>query len=37
MQQHLPIPLPKEKFGSSGDSEEEADEDDAAVAPSEGD
>ena len=37
MQQRLPIPLPKVKFGSLGDSKEEADEDAAAVAPSEGD
>ena len=27
MQQHLPIPLPKAKFGSPGDSDEETDED----------
>ena len=37
MQQRLHIPLPKAKFGSLGDSEEEADKDAAAVAPSEGD
>ena len=33
MQQRLPIPLPKEKFGSLGGSEEDA----ATAAPSEGD
>ena len=38
VQQRLPIPLPKVKFGSPEDLEEEADDDDAAaVAPSEGD
>ena len=36
VQQRLPIPLPKEKFESLGDSEEEADDDVAAAAPSEG-
>ena len=37
MQQRLPIPLPKAKFGSSRDSEEEANEDATAAAPSQGD
>ena len=37
MQQLLPIPLPKVKFRSLGDSEEEADEDAALVALSQGD
>ena len=37
MQQRLPIPLSKVKFGSPGDSEEEADDDVTIVAPSEGD
>ena len=36
VQQRLPIPLPKEKFRSLGDSEDEADDDAAAAAPSEG-
>ena len=36
VQQHLPMPLPKAKFGSSGDSDEEADDDAAAATPSEG-
>ena len=31
VQQRLPIPLPKEKFGSLGDSDEETDDDDAAT------
>ena len=35
--QRLPIPLPKPKFGSPGDSEEEADEDSATAALSQGD
>ena len=37
MQQRLPIPLPKVKFGSPRDSEEEADEDVATATPSQGD
>ena len=37
VQQRLPIPLPKEKFRSPGDSEEEADDDATTTAPSEGD
>ena len=37
VQQLLPIPLPKAKFGSPGDSDEEADDDAAAATPSEGD
>ena len=37
VQQRLPIPLPKVKFGSLGDSDEEIDEDVAATAPSVGD
>ena len=37
MQQRLPIPLPKAKFGSPGDSDEEANDDAVATAPSEGD
>ena len=37
MQQRLPIPLPKAKFGSPGDLEEEADNDAVVAAPSEGD
>ena len=35
VQQRLPIPLPKAKFGSLGDSEKEADDDAAVAAPSE--
>ena len=34
VQQRLPIPLPKAKFGSPGDSDEETDEDAAAATPS---
>ena len=37
MQQRLPIPLPKAKFGSLGDSEEEADDGAAATSLSKGD
>ena len=37
MQQRLPIPLPKAKFGSLGDSDEETDEDASASTPSAGD
>ena len=37
MQQRLPIPLPKAKFRSSGDSDEETDEDALAATPSAGD
>ena len=37
VQQRLPIPLPKAKFGSHGDSEKEADDDAAVAAPSEDD
>ena len=37
MQQRLPIPLPKAKFGSPDDSDEEVDDDAAAATPSEGD
>ena len=34
LQQRLPIPLLKAKFGSSGDSDEETDDDTAAATPS---
>ena len=34
VQQRLPIPLPKAKFGSPGDSYEETDDDAAAATPS---
>ena len=34
MQQRLPIPLPKAKFWSSGDSDEETDDDAVAATPS---
>ena len=34
MQQRLPIPLPKVKFGSSGDLDEEIDDDAAPATPS---
>ena len=37
MQQGLPIPLPKAKFRSLGDSDEETDDDAAAATPSVGD
>ena len=37
VQKLLPIPLTKVKFWSPGDSEEEAGDDSAAAAPSEGD
>ena len=37
MQQRLPIPLPKAKFRSLGDSDEETEEDALAATPSEGD
>ena len=37
MQQRLPIPLPKAKFGSSGDSDEETDDDAPTATPSAGD
>ena len=37
VQQRLPISLPKAKFGSPGESDEEADDDTAEVAPSGGD
>ena len=37
MQQRLPIPLPKVKFGSPGDSEEEVDEEATVAAPRQGD
>ena len=37
VQQRLPIPLPKAKFGSPGDSDEETDDDAAAATPSVGD
>ena len=37
VQQCLPIPLPKAKFGSPGDSDEETDEDVPAATPSAGD
>ena len=37
VQHRLPIPLPKAKFGSPGDSDEETDEDAAAATPSEDD
>ena len=37
VQQCLPIPLPKAKFGSLRDSKDEADDDAAAAASSEGD
>ena len=36
MQQRLPIPLPKVKFGSPGDSDEETDDDAATTTPSAG-
>ena len=36
MQQCLPIPLPKEKFRSPGDSDEETDEDAPTATPSAG-
>ena len=36
VQQHLPILLPKAKFRSPGDSDEETDEDSSAVTPSVG-
>ena len=35
--QRLPIPLPREKFGSPGDSYEETNEDATAATPSAGD
>ena len=34
LQQRLPIPLPKVKFGSSDDSDEETDDDTTAATPS---
>ena len=37
VQQPLPIPLPKEKFGSPGDSDEETNEDAPVATPSTGD
>ena len=37
MQQRLPIPLPKVKFGSSSDSDEETNYDVAVTTPSAGD
>ena len=37
VQQRLPIPLPKAKFGSLGDLDEETDEDALATTPSAGD
>ena len=37
VQQRLPILLPKAKFGSLGDSDEETDEDASAATPSAGD
>ena len=37
MQQRLPIPLPKAKFGSPGDLDEKTDDDTAEATPSEGD
>ena len=37
MQQRLPIPLPKAKFESLGDSDEETDEDATVATPSAGD
>ena len=37
VQQRLPIPLPKAKFGSPGDSDEETDEDAPATTPNAGD
>ena len=37
VQQRLPIPLPKVKFGSQGDSDEETDKDVVAATPSAGD
>ena len=37
VQQRLPIPLPKAKFGSPGDSDKETDEDALAATPSAGD
>ena len=37
VQQRLPIPLPKAKFGSSGDSDKETYKDDAAATPCAGD
>ena len=37
MQQRLPIPLPKAKFGSPGDSDEETDDDAPIATPSAGD
>ena len=37
VQQRLPIPLPKTKFGSPGDLDEEIDDDAAATTPSVGD
>ena len=36
VQQRLPIPLPKVNFRSSGDSNEETDDDAASATPSEG-
>ena len=36
VQQRLPIPLPKAKFGSLGDSDEETSDDAAAATPSVG-
>ena len=36
VQQHLPVPLPKAKFGSPGDSDEETNEDAPAATPSAG-
>ena len=37
VQQRLPIPLPKAKFGSPGDSDEETDEDSVGATPNVGD
>ena len=37
VQQHLPIPLPKAKFGSPCDSDEKTDDDALAATPSVGD
>ena len=37
VQQCLPIPLPKVKFGSPGDSDQETDDDAATSTPSAGD
>ena len=37
VQERLPIPLPTAKFGSPGDSDEEANDDAVAATPSEGD